>query len=1086
MLQRDLIILLLLSVTMIAVCDVVLNETPAQEQYANMRIAFQSDRDGNEEIYVMNADGSNPVNLTENPESDGSFAWHPDGTGLAFVLGSGGKGGIHLMNADGTGVINLTKCVMGTSVSYGIPTWSPDGMKIAFGSGRDSESKLYVVEAGASDIVNLTRDLATVQYPVWSPDGEKIVFMSKPTGKGDWDICVVSPDGSDLVNITSSPVDDRYPAWSPDGKKIAFMSRSQRRRWDMYIVNSDGSNLVNITRALVDGVFLVGGVFPAWSPDGKKIMFLGNSTSDQDGGYGICVMNSDGSNPVNLTRNPGIVDYYPVWSPDGKKIAFMSKRDGNKEIYVMNADGSDPVNLTNNPAGDSYPMWLPTPSAAFPGRDMESVWGNWVRGREIETLVQQLRTSGEELRHIGEPAVPALIRILKYGEPGDRNEASNVLRNIGEPAVAPLIEALLNDEDAEVRRHAARALPQMGNPDNIPGLMSAIPALTKALREEDKGVRASAATGLQNMGTNIRDDVDTDRRDAAVAALIEALGDEDSEVRSSALMALSTIPVESSKHAEAAVPALTRLLEDQGITNRDRAAWMLGRIGEPDKAAVSTLIAALNDQSRIVRDRAAVALGQIGDLTAVPALIETLDDESMDIRVSSAEALVRMGEPAATPALIQLLGNVDITRRGSSNMRRAAVRALAQTGDSSAVPVLLRMLGDESAWVGVSAAIALVEIDDSKTDTVIPVLIEALGDSVPDARSDAVDALVQIGKPAVTALVDALSIENTDARINAARALARIENSRMDLAVPILIHGEAIDALEEMGDPAIPMLIDMLDDGSVDARVNAAEALARIGNPPAEMVIPVLIEALRDENQSIRLRAARALDSMGESAKDAVPALMQLLNDERPGKGNGVRKHAIRTLGKMGPAAKEAIPLLIGILKGKNAIYYGDFEYAISSLAEIGEPAVPALIDALRYDEIWPDSRHSIAWMAARALADIGDPAVPALTKALTVGYTRYSAANALFMMGEPARDAIPALIQALNQDSSPRVRRKAARALGRIGEPVEDVVPVLIQALQDEAEDVRFYAVYALREIGTPEAMKAAEGALQQFWSEQ
>jgi Tol biopolymer transport system component len=98
----------------------------------------------------------------------------------------------------------------------------------------------------------------------------------------------------------------------------------------IYVVQADGSGLRNLTPKPV-GTY----VAPAWSPDGRKIVFV----SDRDGNSEIYVMNANGSGQRSLTRNPAY-DADPAWSPDGRKLAFVSNRDGSYGIYVMNADGS--------------------------------------------------------------------------------------------------------------------------------------------------------------------------------------------------------------------------------------------------------------------------------------------------------------------------------------------------------------------------------------------------------------------------------------------------------------------------------------------------------------------------------------------------------------------------------------------------------------------------------------------------------------------------------------------------------------------------------------------------------------------------
>ena len=153
------------------------------------------------------------------------------------------------------------------------------------------------------------------------------------------EVVVMNADGSANRRLTPQPADGHSPAWSPDGRKLMFSSRRDGN-WEVYVMNPDGSDQRNLTRnPRSDGS-------ATWSPDGRKIAFV----TRRDGNWEVYVMNPDGSDQRNLTRNPGNdgpQGWGAAWSPDGRKITFVSDRDGNSEVYVMNADGSGQRRLTH-------------------------------------------------------------------------------------------------------------------------------------------------------------------------------------------------------------------------------------------------------------------------------------------------------------------------------------------------------------------------------------------------------------------------------------------------------------------------------------------------------------------------------------------------------------------------------------------------------------------------------------------------------------------------------------------------------------------------------------------------------------------
>jgi Tol biopolymer transport system component/DNA-binding winged helix-turn-helix (wHTH) protein len=292
-----------------------------------------------------NAHPTYPMRLTNNPANDQYASWSPDGTKIAFTSNRDGKDEIYVMDAAGSNVRRLTH----NATTDDHPAWSPDGTKIAFHSDRDGNLEIYVMAADGSHQTRLTNDSAADAGPAWSPDGTRIAFASNRGNSSlyNFDIWVMNSDGSNQTRLTTDLEYDADPTWSPDGKQIAFVS-GRDHNFEVYVMNADGTNQTNLTHQAKNDES------PDWSPDGARIAF----SSSRDGNREIYVMNSDGGSQRKLTNNPS-VDVEPAWSPDGKKIAFWSNRDGSGQLYVMNADGGLQTRLSDRPVNASATTWSP-------------------------------------------------------------------------------------------------------------------------------------------------------------------------------------------------------------------------------------------------------------------------------------------------------------------------------------------------------------------------------------------------------------------------------------------------------------------------------------------------------------------------------------------------------------------------------------------------------------------------------------------------------------------------------------------------------------------------------------------------------
>ena len=290
------------------------------------RIFFSSDRDGDWDIYSMDANGNNLLQLTDHPASDE----HPAG--------------------------------------------SADGRRIAFESERGVTPDLYVMDSDGSNVVRLTQDNFLEGRPSWTPDGTKIAFSSFRFAVGNWEIYVMEPDGNNLINLTKHKWHDRRPSWSPDGSKMAFESYRDggfNTPHHIFVMNADGTerrNLTGDTQLKRNGA-------PTWSPDGRKIAFNSRRLFADGTRDDIFAVSADGKELEQLTVDGA--SRSPVYSPDGTRIAYVSDRDGDYHIFLMDANGSNAVKLTKTPPGvdNVEPSWPHGALAVNPNGKLPTSWG---------------------------------------------------------------------------------------------------------------------------------------------------------------------------------------------------------------------------------------------------------------------------------------------------------------------------------------------------------------------------------------------------------------------------------------------------------------------------------------------------------------------------------------------------------------------------------------------------------------------------------------------------------------------------------------------------------------------------------------
>lgn len=257
-------------------------------------IAFQSDRDGFQELYLMDYDGRNQRQISAHKSTSGYASWSPTRQTIAYMSYFAGPPGLYYVDiASGNKMPIYTEGVLNLS-----PTYAPDGQQIAFASSGGGNIDIYSCTVPCSNPKRLTQSRAIDTNPAWSPDGSKIAFTSSRASRPH--IYVMEADGSNVRRISFEGSYNEGAAWSPDGSSLAYASR-------------EGNRFRIAVTSLVDLQ--------------TRIVASGSDSYEE-----------------------------PVFSPDGTKIAFTLRQGRKAQVYVMNVDGSDWRQLTHQ-GNNSAPSW---------------------------------------------------------------------------------------------------------------------------------------------------------------------------------------------------------------------------------------------------------------------------------------------------------------------------------------------------------------------------------------------------------------------------------------------------------------------------------------------------------------------------------------------------------------------------------------------------------------------------------------------------------------------------------------------------------------------------------------------------------
>ncbi|MBM3292897.1 MAG: Tol-Pal system beta propeller repeat protein TolB [Candidatus Aminicenantes bacterium] len=263
------------------------------------KIAFVSNRDGNNEIYFMDYDGARQERFTFNTVRDYMPAFAPEGRHIAYTSYRGLQAGLYLDDIYESR--RTTIAVKGTNYA---PAFTADGKKLAFSSSMDGNAEIYVAEVEYNPtrigrIRRLTFNPAVDTAPSWSPNGREIVFTSDRGGTPQ--IYIMDAEGANPRRISFGSNHHDAPAWSPNGDKIAYVARVDSV-FDIYLYHVQSGQVRKLTESNARNES------PAWSPDGRHLVF----TSNMRGGLQIFAVDADGQNLRQLTTQGE--NKLPDWS----------------------------------------------------------------------------------------------------------------------------------------------------------------------------------------------------------------------------------------------------------------------------------------------------------------------------------------------------------------------------------------------------------------------------------------------------------------------------------------------------------------------------------------------------------------------------------------------------------------------------------------------------------------------------------------------------------------------------------------------------------------------------------------------------
>lgn len=527
------------------------------------------------------------------------------------------------------------------------------------------------------------------------------------------------------------------------------------------------------------------------------------------------------------------------------------------------------------------------------------------------------------------------------------------------------------------------------------------------------------------------------------------------------------------------LPALIEMLQSDQPVVRQLGATGIGFVGTDAAEAAAELVSLLDDEDEQVRLAAAWALGRFGDITLSPLFASLTQDEPLLYTA----LLCGYNQSASPPAILvpsivdyiqgdtisglsywdgQIIAKlIEFTSRARKSELEPAAALLAGVADLESSG---KYYTDETDLLfAVARQLSLLG------DDAVPALLDGLNHDNADVRAVSVRALGGMGADSLVFLprfIGLLGDESYFVQWNCAGAIGSLGPAAVSAAPGLLADVTPSEDFAErwpvsgslagIGAPAVPSLVGvLLDDPDEERRHSAARALELMG-PSGREALPALLDAMQNDGLLVGEQAARAVAAIAILDTDAVAALIEMLESG----SLGGRAVAALALGEMRPPAVQAVPALARAVNDPNAGVRSKAVLALSKLAPPDQSAIDALLGAL--------ADPQLRFLASSALLSIGGEAVPALTAALSNenASIRLAAAGILGDLGTEAAESIPALADCLSDDDV-LVRQRAAQSMGRIGGSPEVAVPALLAACRGDDYVLIVQSIEALGNYG-------------------